>query len=40
MFVTQKLAREKEADFIKCQLEQKILQKVEEYNFWQRHLDV
>jgi cobalt-zinc-cadmium resistance protein CzcA len=38
MYATQKLAREKEAEFIKWQLEQEILQKVEEYNFWQQHL--
>jgi cobalt-zinc-cadmium resistance protein CzcA len=38
MYATQKLAREKEADFIKWQLEQEILQKVEEYDFWQQHL--
>ena len=32
------MAREKEADFIKWQIEQVILQKVEEYDFWQQHL--
>ena len=38
IYATQKLAREKEAEYLNWQLEKELEQKLEEYDFWQQHL--